>query len=272
MNTSWHSLYLPGSDPAAVADALRAAVEALGYQSYDPFPGGSGLTFGWKQQVRHFVAPAADGVIRVLGEPVPDVLPDLASAQDSPVLYAWLTEADAGLAVWTAAGRDDSAAGLAGWRRDDVSAEDLARALAGQTPAAPLQASGPQVLAVPLPDDVGSLAESVDAAQAEKMMDRLARQVFGKVGGGQAQQAGAALLGGAAIWNSAEGRRLRAVMACLTVPASWREPALAEVRDAYQVARGRRYKPDGLRLPGDDHSLARVPDALQYLPVYAGRR
>ncbi len=272
MNPSWHSLYMSRSDGPAIADAFRTALQASGYRLYDPFPGGSGLSFGWKQRVRHFVAPAAGAVTRVLGEPALEALPAVAAALGGPVLHVWLAEDGAGLAVWTADGRDESAAGLAAWRRDGVAPDALRRALDGHAPAAPLAAAGPQVMAVPLPHDVQAMAESVDPGQAEKMMDRLTRQVFGKFGGGQSQQAGAALLGGAVDWNAAEGRRLRAVMACLAVPVSWREPSLAEVRESFQVARGRRHNPDGLRLPGDDDSLARVPDALQYIPVYAGKR
>ncbi len=275
MAGSWHSLYIPSGDGVAIEAALERALLQQGYKRYDPFPGGSGLTAHiWQRRVRQFVAPPVDGWTRVIGEPDRAALPDLAAMLGASLLEAWLSEAESGLAVWGPEGPAvDVRAALAGWLRPDRTPDDLARALAGQAPVTTLAAEGPQVLAVPLPPDVARMAEEVDPAQAGKMMDRLTRQVFGKLGGGAGKQAEAqAMLGGADLWNGEGGRRLRAAMACLDLPATWREPDFAGLQGAYQVARSRRHNPDGLRLPGDDETLARVPDALEYRPVYAGAR
>jgi hypothetical protein len=270
----WHQLLIPTMDGPAAADALRSALQAQGYKAYDPFPGGTGLSFGWKRQVRLFVTPPAGGWTRVLGAPDVDALPAVAGALNTAILYAWLTADDSGVAVWTAAGSGDLPDALADWRRADCSPDDLVRALAGNRPVAELPAEGPAMLAVPLPPDMQDMADQVDAGQAEKMMDRLSKSVFGKLGAGgaQAQADAQAALAGQSPWNTDHGRRLRGIMDCLTVPAGWRTPTHADVREAYQIARSRQVNPDGLRLPGDDDSLAAVPDALDYQPVYAGIR
>ncbi len=269
----WHSLWVPDREARQVADALRTALEAAGYRSYDPFPGGGGLSFGWKVRARHFVAPAAAGWTRVLGVPDTAVLPVLCVALETALLYAWLVGEAWELTAWTPAGEERGAEALAAWLRPGRSTDDLRRAMAGQMPV-PAVDAGPQVMAVPLPPDVAAMAESVDARQAEKMMARLSKSVFGKLGGqGDSAQADArAMLAGAVDWNGEHGRRLRAAVACLTIPEGWRSPTYAELADAYQVARARRQSPGGAGLPGDDAALARVPDALDYLPVYAGKR
>ncbi len=274
MAGSWHSLYIPSGDSAAIEAALERVLLQQGYKRYDPFPGGSGLTAHiWQRRVRQFVAPPVEGWTRVIGEPDRAGLPDLAAALGTVLLEAWLTDSGGGLAVWAADGqRADLQAALGGWLRPDRGPDDLARALAGDAPVPSLAADGPQVLAVPLPPDVARMAEDVDPVQAGKMMDRLTRQVFGKLGGSGKQAEAQAMLGGGDLWNGEEGRRLRAAMACLSIPAGWREPDFAGLQGAYQVARSRRHNPDGLRLPGDDEALARVPDALEYRPVYAGAR
>ncbi|NPV67803.1 MAG: hypothetical protein HPY64_11705 [Anaerolineae bacterium] len=270
---NWHSLYIPTGEREAqdVARTLREALIACGYQPYDPFPGGSGLSaVGWTERVRHFVAPVRQGWMRVLGQPDRQALPLLAATLGGPLLHAWLEGEAGGVTVWTAEGANESAAALEPWRRADCPAEALARALNGSLEAA----DAPLEPDIPLPAEMQALARSVDPAQARRLIDRLTRTVFDKLGGADpAIRAGAmALLPGGPAWASAGGRRLQAVMACLCVPQDWRWPDERDLLAAYQVARARQHRPDGLRLPGDDEALARLPEALDYLPVYAGRR
>ncbi len=268
MQATWHSLYLPVADAAAVAAALGQALTALGYRLYDPFPGGADVGQPpWRRRVRHFVAPPAEGWVRVLGEPEAAALPSLAAALGTPLLHAWLDGDEAGLAVWSAAGRDDAPEALVPWLRAGRAAADVARALDG----APPDASGePPLLGVPLPEELAALEQRVDRAQAE----RLARALFGKLGdqGGEQRAQAQALLGGGSPWQTAAGRRLQAAMACLAVPEGWQRPAFEDVQAAYQAARARQHNPRGLRLPGDDEALARLPQALAYRAVYAARR
>jgi hypothetical protein len=269
----WHSLYIPLEDPARVADALAAALAGCGFTLYDPFPGGTSLSFGWQERVRCFVAPSQGGWTRVLGACPPEALPALAAALEVNLLVAWLDEEGGGVNVWTPEGCDHDGDALAGWLRPDASALDLRQAMEGDVLAPVLPQEGASILTVPLSPDLQALADRVDDRAAEKLMDRLTTRLFGKPGRGglQARDAALGMLGGIP-WNDEAGRRVRAVLGCLSVPENWREPGLEALSEAYQVARARRHNPAGLRLPGDDVALAAVPDALAYLPVYAGRR
>ncbi|MBN2472551.1 MAG: hypothetical protein JXN59_17630 [Anaerolineae bacterium] len=270
----WHSLFLPLDDQHRIAETLAAVLVARGFTRYDPFPGGSGLAFGWKARVRYFVAPPLGGWTRILGACEPDVLTALVGALESNLLYVWLDEEGGGVCAWTPDGCDHDADTLADWLRPDAAVKDLRLAMEGDVLAPPLEQSGPEVLAVPLPPDMQDLAGQVDERAAEKLMEKLTRSVFGKLeGAGQQARADALkMVGGGVPWNSEAGRRIRAVMSCLGVLEGWHEPALEALSGAYQVARARQHNPAGGRLPGDDAALALVPEALGYVPVYAGRR
>jgi len=80
MSARWHALFVPLEDAAHVEAALRAALADLGYQPYDPFPGGSGTPPGLIALVRSFVAPPQEGWTRVLGELDDTALPTLSAA------------------------------------------------------------------------------------------------------------------------------------------------------------------------------------------------
>jgi hypothetical protein len=271
---SWHSLFVPSNNADEIASVLSDALVALSYRRYDPFPGGTGLSFGWKRQIRHFVAPPAAQWTRVLGEPDTEALQIVAAALDVPVLHVWLDGDRSGVAVYVAGGVTAGLNALGEWLRPDRRPEDLARALDGSAPAPVLHDESPQVLAVPLPPDIQQMAEQVNPKEAEKMMARLTKTVFGKLEG-EAAQAGSdarSMLDGGSPWNTDAGRRLRAVMDCLTLPDDWRVPNHADVREAYQVARTRRHNPDALCLPGDDEALKLVPNVLDYKQIYAGLR
>ena len=72
-------------------------------------------------------------------------------------------------------------------------------------------------------------------------------------------------------WNSPGARRLHALVGCLTLPPNWRDPDFVTLRDAYQLHARRQRKPDARLYPGDEEIMARVPNALDYIPVYGGR-
>lgn len=280
MDRSWHSLYLPTEDAPAVAGALRQALLALGYELTNPFPGGSGpVAHTWQRTVRHFVAPSAGGWTRVLGQPDPETLPGLTRALGTPLIQAGLVEdgaeAEAVLAVWTSEGqRLDTPQAFVPWLRPERTAGELARLWAGDAPPpARPEPDAPTPLGVPLPDEVQAMAGRVNPAQAERLMRKLTGRLLGSLGaGGQEAQARAMLGGGGSPWQTSAGVRLMAAMACLTVADDWREPDFEAVREAYQVARARQHHPRGVRLPGDDEALERVPNVLDYGLVYAGMR
>jgi hypothetical protein len=103
--------------------------------------------------------------------------------------------------------------------------------------------------------------------QANKMFARLSGDLLKKAGG---DANAAALLKNAVDWNSVGGQRLTAFMACLNVPEDWREPDFVTLRDAYQLHLRRQRLPNARLYPGDAEAMAKVLDALEYTPVYAG--
>jgi hypothetical protein len=271
MSETWHSLYLPTADAPAVAAALVDTLQQHGYQRYDPFAGGSGTPPGLKVFIRHYVAPAVDGWVRVLGDPDPVVFSDLSSRWT--LLHGWLSDSDSGIEVYE--NRAAVPDGLSAYLRSGKTDNDLKRALQGAVPTA---ADRPASI---LPDDVQQLAQDyrVNPQQANRMIDRLTGQLFGKLdrqSGGeasamQAQARALAMGGNRPDWNSAAGQRLKALASVLTLPANWREPDFIAVRDAYQAARMLRRNPNARLMPDEQAALKALPNALVYEAVYMGR-
>jgi len=266
MTASWDSLYLPSADADAVAEALRRALPALGYTLFDPFAPIPGPAY--PRAVRLFVAPAADGWVRVIGAVDPRALPALSAG--SLCLHLALRGAEAHIAAWADGAEADPVIALAPHARPGC---DLAAALRGDAPVLAEIDAAPDPLLRTLPDDVRPLADRVNLKQAQGMLDRLSGGLLKRAGADANSEAAARALADSAgpDWNSPGGRRIRALMACLTLPHTWREPDFASLRDAYQLHLRRQRRPDAALYPGDAQALARVPAALDYTPVYAGR-
>lgn len=263
--TSWHSLFFPSDDAANIVTALAASLESLGYTRYNPF----GLLPGkaYPQSVRLFVAPAAGGWVRVIGAPDERQFPLL--AESGVCLWAAL-EGDAGrITVYQGGEARERHTALLPYVRPGCTPEALQAAL---NRASKPGAAGDSALPLDtLPEDVRAMAGDVNLKQAEKMFSRLGGQLLRKTAAdSDTAQAARDLLSSAPDWNSPDGTMLRAVMACLTVPENWREPDFVTLRDAYQLHERRRRKPDARLYPGDAETMARVPDALTYTPVYGG--
>jgi hypothetical protein len=103
------------------------------------------------------------------------------------------------------------------------------------------------------------------------MFNRLTGTLMKKVGG-DSDRARALIAGeGTPDWNSNGGQRIQALLNSLTLPTGWREPDFVALRDAYALHERRRRNPNARLYPGDEATMAKVPDALKYLPVYGGR-
>ncbi len=269
MTATWISLYLPCDSPG-----LQESLTALGYTLYNPFgpiPGKS-----YPQTVRLFAAPSVNGWTRVIGEPDVRQLPLL--SQNCLCLYVALTGKDAQIEVYANGEQAEPQTALVPHLRAGRSAEDLQKALysASFKLMDKIEDESPPVLVVPLddlPDDVRELAGQVNPQQAQKMFEKLSGTLMGKVspGGQSADEARRMLASNAPDWNSVDGQRIRALMACLTVPDNWREPDFVTLRDAYQVHARRQRKPDARLYPGDGEAMQKVPNALEYTPVYGGQ-
>ncbi len=273
MTTSWDSLYLPSANQEAVANRLRQLLENLDYTLYDPFgilPGPS-----YQHTVRLFVGPTNDGWVRVIGSPDPRLMMSITG------FYVRLTAAEAAIEAYANGNARPVEALLTRHLRAGHTAKDLQRVLyTDDLPPLPPEATNQEPTVVhALPDDIQSLANQVDQGRAQQMIDRLSSNLMDKVGrrsGTDATQLSAAaqelISQTPPDWNSPGGQRIRALMQCLTVPESWRNPDFLALRDAYQLHSRRQRKPDARLYPGDKAAMKRVPDALEYIPVYGGKK
>ena len=266
MSISWDSLYLPFANQERVATILKTSLQDLGYELYDPFGLLPGKSFS--VTVRLFVAPPAEDWVRVIGSPDPRLLTPLSAL--NPCLYLALDDDRAIIQTFSRGGLRPSESILKTWLHKGCSLSQLQHTLTADDFPAEIE-TGSSVFDN-LPDDIQALADKVDQKQAQEMFDRLSGDLMRKVGGAQATEAASDLIGGSAPnWNSTGGRRIHALMACLRTPDQWRDPTFDTLRDAYQLHRRHQRKPDARLYPGDEETMRRVPNALDYHPVYAGR-
>jgi hypothetical protein len=253
--TSWSSLYLPCADN--VVETLKDALKALGYQLYDPF----GLIPGkaYPQAVRLFVAPAREGWTRIIGELDADLLAPL--SQIAPCLQIQLDGPNATIAAYENGSSVAPSEAFAAY----ISQPDCIQQALDLAVVSKNDTLGAVALDM-LPGDVQNLAQKVDLKQAGKMFNRLSGNLAPKSGG----DASANDLLRQPEWNSLGGARIAALMNCLRV-ANWRDPDFVTLRDAYALSERRRRSPKATLYPGDAETMAAVPDALSYTPVYAGK-
>jgi hypothetical protein len=268
MSASWQSLYLR-CDKTTAVERLRQTLNEAGYQAFDPFgliPGKS-----YPLAVRAFAAPTIDGWTRVISENALDEsIARAMSAAEGFALAVSLIEADAHFSVYQAGAHAPMPDALTAYLRPDKTPDDLRAAFAAVTVLpAPSQKSGLPLDA--LPKDVQQMAGQINMQQAQGMFARLSGDLLKKTGGASASISQGVPIPQGIDWNSAGGARIQAVMACLSVPDSWREPDFVTLRDAYQLHLRRERLPNARLYPGDAEAMERVPEALTYTPVYAGK-
>ncbi len=261
MAAEFHLTLIRSDDRDVVASSLRDALEALGFVPYDPFPGGFGSgILKPVREVRAFVEPARDGWVRVPGVLVPEALARVSVGMGT-ILHVWLgTPPMWGYLVFSDGETTTDPAALRPFLLPGKGLDDVERVLIGDLPES---VQGPS-------DEVERLAEryGVDARKAAGMIGRLQRDIFSKIGASDDEVRRAEDALRADLWRGNGGIRLKALMACLDVPAGWRWPDFDAIRAAYIVARTRERDPDATPMPGDEEALAAVPDALDYVPIY----
>lgn len=280
---SWHSLFLtsnaPGPDRSAVvADAMRTAAQGIGYTLYNPFgiiPGRS-----YAHTIRAFVFPVRDGWVRVLSDTILPGPVVAAAANGGFCLSVALTDTDNDIRVYQdGQAADDPASALQAYLQPGANPDDIQRALhapdltvlpAEDTPQAPMQE-----VVLPLdalPEDIQRMAKGMKPEQASRMFNKMMGQ-FGK-GSEDAQRKQAQELMKQAQgldWSTPSAQQVRLLMRLITVPDDWRKPDFVTLRDAYSLHARRQRRPNARMYPGDAESIAAVPDALAYHPVYAGK-
>jgi len=163
---------------------------------------------------------------------------------------------------------DDPTAALAAYAAPDVDAGTLAAALALPTGATDVATS-----AVPLgllPDHYRKMADRLKQQDIDKLFNKMAGGVFRKGGDREAAED---LLRQAAgpDWSAGGGAAIRRLLATLTVPDDWIDPAFVPLRDAYALHARRQRKPNARLYPGDAEAMQAVPDALDYAPLFMGK-
>ncbi len=268
--TLCHNLYLFCANSDTVVPALEESLTSFGYELYNPFGIMPGISY--PQTVRLFVAPYAAGWQRIVGAPDSRQLPAL--SQLGLCLSVALDGTEAKIEVYKKGEEVEAESVLVDCLRDGKSAGDLARVFAESSFDLPQVGESVQpgkgIMAVPvdaLPDDVREMAQQVDMKKADKMFKRLSGKL---VGAADADAAKVVIGASKPDWNSLGGQRIRALMACLSVPENWREPDFITLREAYQLHIRRERRPDARLLPGDAEAMAVVSDALDYVPVYGG--
>jgi hypothetical protein len=247
----WDQLCVQSDSAAYVAEQLRTTLAENGYAPYDPFHGGSGTPPRFKRFVRLFVLPPHSGWTRVLGAQDADVLPALLRALSAErlLIHAWFTAERGALDAY----------------RDGAADSAL---LAPYLSDAPRAADAPH--SATLPPDVAKLAESrgVNPKQAEKLIGRLARSVFGAQAS-NVQQDAAQLFRSA--WQSAGAQQLLTALNRLRLPFDLREPDFETLRTAYQAARMLARRPTASLLDAERAALSAIPYVSDLLPIYVGK-
>ncbi len=239
---------------SGVSEAIATVLQNSGYTRFDPFSGIPGRAY--PQTMRLFVAPPANGWVRVLAETVnEELLPAL--SEKAGLIYARLNGNNGAVEAWRDA------------RRLDLQAEF------GVTPEKitviqPPPASTDNDWMDVLPDDIKAMQSH--PKQAAKMIDRLSGSLLAKAGGADQREQAVALLSNTpdADWSSADGKTILGAFAALGI-ANGASPDFATLRDAYSLHARRKRRPGATMLPGDETTLQAVPDALDYLPLYAGK-
>jgi hypothetical protein len=262
---SWQSLYLSCAETAPVIQSLRDTLTALDYTLYDPF----GLIPGkaYPQAVRLFVAPAKDGWVQVIGAPDSRQLSEVSKV--GLCLLLALDGADSRVEVYADGAQVAAESALSPHLRAGATEEKLRRVLS--SPEFGGGREGVTADSIPLdilPEDVQAMAKGVSAKQAQKMFSRFSKRLLGD---DQRQAAQEMLAGNTRDWDSAGGKRIRALADLLTLPSDWREPDFVTLRDAYQLHNRKRRNPNAALYPGDAEAMSKIPHALDFTPVYAGK-
>jgi hypothetical protein len=242
---TYQSLFLADTNPHAAADALREVAVSAGYQPFDPFSGIPGRAYA--EAVRMFAAPAQGRWTRLLGEVDAALIPLLSERVD--VIHARLEGSDGTISRWH------------GGVPIDLPAD-------GQLPPVSVPRQPESGWAGALPPDIQAM--NAHPRQADRLIERLSGSVLAKAGGSSQHAAAQALLQSGERWDSPAGIRIARVLAWLEID-GWREPDFATLREAYALHARRHRRPNAALLPGDEATMTAIPNALDYVPVYAGK-
>ncbi len=260
----WSNLFLFSAERDAIIATLQTALQELDYTLYNPFGVMPGLAY--PQTVKLFVTPPHGDTIRIIGEPIAELLPPL--SQCGLCLALRFDEEAASITLYQQ-GRETAWQVLTPYLREGKTSADIETALNHAPSADDDSAQLSDVPLTALPEHMQTLAQGVNPQEADKLFQRFAGRLLNSDEERAAAQA--LLKPQSPNWNSVGGRQALAVMNCLRVPSDWHRPDFITLRDAYQLHARRQRRPQAKLLPGDAEIMAAVPDALEYVPIYGGK-
>jgi hypothetical protein len=256
-----------------VADTLHTTLQAHGYTPFNPF----GVIPGkiYPEAVRLFVATAQNGWVRVLSQGAIPSQVLLSLAQTYTTLSIRIDTPDAATIQVYADGKlsVDRVAALTPFVRTGKNPRELQSALAKTeiTIIEPEDVNPEFVPADTLPEDIQKMAKGIDPNAINNMFNKVAGGLFGKMNADTESVNALVEQSRQMNWNSPQGWKIRSLMDMLTIPAGWQEPNFIALRDAYSLHARKQRKPNARLYPGDAEAMAAVPNALDYIPVYAGK-
>ena len=271
----WQSIVFQNSDEQDYSPTLKAALKAVGYKTYDPFPGGLGSPLGKVARVRMFMSPVQDGWQRLMVAPQDELTDDIiiALTQTISTEMLWLQlQDDTEHSIIVLPAKNAELAALSPFLQPDYSIDTLQHQLT--QPLTAQEASG-----VPVPEDIQQLAEErgVSDEQISKMMGKVSKRMFKKAAKRDADanlsEAQAALNNQSGVhWGSIAAQKLMTIMQHTLIPADfWRLPNWQMLTGAYQIARQQQRGYADL-LTTDAATLQKVPNALDYQLLYFSRK
>lgn len=268
----WQRFFIPNTTPETVLTHFRDTLIADGFKTYDPFAGGTGSPVGVKTRLRLFIAPAESTWVKVLMSPEDQLESAYLSqiAAHIPILHLTVSDDKTwGIHLYEGTTVSSNPTALTPYLKPDSSPDDLKNAWEGTL------STQEKAVATDLPHDVEAYArqQGVNPQIANSMFKRMSKRVNKKLEkqGGSDPNAQAALAGNPTVnWQSEAGRRLSAVVHCLTVPTTWRTPEWQPLTDAYQIARQKAR--GGLLLAGEDKILQNFQGVLDYTLLYAAKK
>src|SRR5688572_6130029 len=93
------NLYVPLTERKHIVAAINEAHLAVGYQAYNPFPGGTGTPAGTSQFIRLFAARPQDGYVRIMGHADALVILEVSAKLKTPILELQMLDSQVAVCV-----------------------------------------------------------------------------------------------------------------------------------------------------------------------------
>jgi hypothetical protein len=252
----WISLYVPGAEPAGLADTVESALASAGATKYDPFGTMPGLSY--PRAVKLFFAPKVGNWVRLIVSPDCVLEPVVtAAALDAPLVAGFISSELVPTLTFYRGGQLIDAPAISPYVTDTEGfAAHLKHPKTGASGVGGVSSGA-------LPSDVRAMSGGLPAKQVERMVNSMT----GAISKGDRAGAQAALQ--SVDWESGAGAWMRTALAYFGLGDSVL-PDYATVSTAYRTAKRLARNPKATLYPGDAEARDAVPDVLDYLPVFYG--